>query len=139
MKQSFLKNIYYGIMLILFFGAAASCDDEAEPIEEPEDLEIADFSFFPEQPTMKDEISLVFSGCNYFQTTSVDAGNSEVVVRKHFNSRLKQPCQLMNDTISIGKLKKGDYLVTLKIIDLNPLKADSVFHSQTQSLTITNK
>lgn len=138
MKQSISKRIILFWGLIFMFGMAG-CEEEAEPVKEDEELEIADFAFLPEQPTMKDEVSLLFSGCRYYQTASVSVGNDEILVRKHFNSRLMWPCELVNDTIPLGKLKKGEYSVTLKIIDLNPLAADSVFHSQTKNLTVTNK
>lgn len=128
-------KVVFFLVLLLFAG----CEEEAEPVVDEEELEISDFTFFPEQPTMKDEISMLFTGCSYFQTTSTVVKNRTINVKKHFNSRLNRPCEMNNDTIPLGELKKGEYAVTLEIIDLNPLTADSVFHTQTKSLVVTNK
>lgn len=129
MSKKFIQ--YQNIKLVFFLSLLlfAGCEEEAEPVVDEYELEISAFTFPPVQPTMKDEVSMVFSGCSYFQTNSI-------VIE---NSRLNWPCELANETIPPGELKKGEYSVTLEIIDLNPLSADSVFHNQTQSLVVANK
>lgn len=148
-KYAFLKVELFNLMnsvfnirflvvalLIIFLN---NCKEEPEEYVAPEDLDISEFTFLPEKPTSKSETQMLFYGCSYFQTTSIIITDDEIEVRKHFNSRLKWPCVLLNDTIPIGKLKQGDYIVTLEIIDLNPLVTDSVFHTQTKLLSVSNK
>jgi hypothetical protein len=126
------------LVVVLLVLSLSNCQEEGEEYVAPEDLEISEFTFLPEKPTSKTETQMLFYGCSYFQTTSIIIVDDEIDVRKHFNSRLKWPCVLLNDTIPLGKLKKGDYKVTLEIIDLNPLVPDSVFHTQTKLLSISN-
>jgi len=100
---------------------------------------MTEFTFIPESPTSKVETNLVFNGCGYYETTSVEIISKEIEITKHFNSQLKWPCVLEFDTIHLGKLKKGEYAVLLQIIDVNPFVADSVYFSEAKTLTVTNK
>ena len=130
-----VKLLVFLIVMVLVI----TCAEEPIIYEEPEKLELTEFTFIPESPTAKEETNLIFYGCGYYETTSVKIDSPEISIKKHFNGQLKWPCILEYDTISLGKLKKGDYTVTLTIIDTNPFAQDSVFNTETQTLTITNK
>ncbi len=83
-------------------------------------------------------MNMVYYGCSYNETTSVAIENKNILVKKHFNGSMKRPCIIMRDTILFGKLNEGNYLVTLKIIDINPFANDSIFSTETKTLTVRN-
>lgn len=136
-----MKRFQYSVNYLLFFVLTiifVQCKQEENLYENPEGLELSEFTFVPKTPSSTTNTNLVFYGCSYYETTSVQIEQQQVNIKKHFNSQLKWPCVLEYDTISLGKLNQGEYLVTLQIIDVNPLVTDSVFHIETKTLKIEN-
>ena len=127
------------VIIFLYLLISCSEPEELTTYESPEDLDLTEYTFMPEQPNTKEETSLVFYGCTYFQTTSVITDRETIGIKKHFNSQMKWPCIVAYDTISLGRLKKGEYQVKLEIIDVNPFMTDTVFFSETKTLTVGNK
>ena len=129
-------NKYYVYFALFIFFLLAFCSEETIIYEDPLLLEIEEFTFLPNTPNKNDEVSMIFYGCEYYQTSSVAIQKKDVEVIKKFNGAMKRPCILVYDTIELGKFHKGTYNVTLKIIDINPFAQDSLFHSETKSLII---
>ena len=74
----------------------------------------------PEKPTQSDEIKLVvFDDCTYNVLTGVTHNGSTIDIRKQFNSMMKWPCMMKNDTILIGKFAQGSYNVNYTLIDIS--------------------
>jgi hypothetical protein len=67
---------------------------------------------------------------------SVNVTGKDIVVKKRFNSQMKLPCILNYDTISLGRLNQGTYLVTLLVIDTNHFVKDSVSIQETNTLKV---
>lgn len=129
-------------LIILFSGIwfFISCErPEDTSYVDPEQLNQTEYTFIPEQPTSREEIQLIFRGCTYYQTVNMQTSGNNITVKKRFNSQLKWPCVVDYDTIPLGKLKKGEYSITLQIIDVNPFISDSVFFSEIKTLEVTNK
>ena len=135
------KSILKPFIILLFIILIISCEKPETEVryDNPQTLDLTEFTFLPQSPTIKEETNVVFYGCQYYATSSVIIKSPDIQIKKRFNSQLKWPCVLKYDTINLGKLHKGDYKVTLQIIDFNPSVKDSVFHSETKSLTISNK
>jgi hypothetical protein len=95
-----------------------------------------EFTFIPASPSTQHEVKMVYYGCGYNETSSVTIDNRDIFVIKKFNGAMKRPCILEHDTISFGRLEEGSYEVTLKIIDINPLADDSIFHTETKKLRV---
>lgn len=127
-----VKNLLFIALIICF----VQCKQEENLNENPENLDLSEFAFVPSTPTSSSNTNLVFYGCSYYATSSVQIEQQKISIKKHFNSQLKWPCVLEYDTISLGKLNQGEYLVTLEIIDTNPMVTDTVFHTETKTLQI---
>jgi len=128
------KYFVYFTIVILFL--LAYCCKESIIYEESRLLNSDEFTFIPANPSTEQEVKMVYYGCGYNETSSVTIYNRNILVIKKFNGSMKWPCILEYDTISLGNLEKGIYDVTLKIIDINPLAEDSIFHTETMKLRI---
>lgn len=129
-------NSYFVVFALLLLFVLAYCSDQFVPYDDPELLQSEDFTFIPQTPENNKEVSMVYYGCEYYETTSVSRNEKSVLVVKKFNGAMKRPCILGYDTISLGTLSKGTYLVTLNIIDINPFAQDSLFSTETKKLII---
>ena len=69
---------------------------------------------------------MVTHDCKYNQLASVTVKGYDIEVKKRFNGQLKWPCIPHYDTIPLGRLNTGTYLVTLLIIDTNPFLKHSI-------------
>ena len=127
-----VKNLLFIALIICF----VQCKQEENLNENPENLDLSEITFVPLTPTSSSNTNLVFYGCSYYETSSVQIDQQQITIKKHFNSQLKWPCVLEYDTISLGILNQGEYLVTLEIIDTNPMVTDSLFHKETKTLRI---
>lgn len=132
-QKSLLKFIFILSMVII-----SGCNKE-EPFtyKDPSQLEETEFTFIPSQPNSNVETAVVFYGCRYFATTSLVALNDKIEIIKEFNSEQEWPCNLKNDTIYLGKLTKGIYNVTLKIVDKNSSAANSIYFTENKTLVVT--
>ena len=129
-------NPYYVICSLILLFLLAYCGEETMLYEDPQLLEWDEFTFIPETPSAKQEVSIVYYGCGYNETSSVSIEMKDILIIKKFNGAMKRPCILEHDTISLGKLNKGTYQVTLQIIDINPFAQDSLFHTETRRLIV---
>ena len=131
-------NSHKSIILSAFFLLImfVNCGEEVLKYDDPTELQADGFTFIPENPLPGHDISMVYYGCGYYQTSSVSTNKNRILVVKKFNGSMKRPCILELDTIALGNLKKGEYLVTLKIIDINPFAQDSLFSSETKKLIV---
>ena len=83
----------------------------------------------PSNPTSRDEIKLViYEDCNYNTLKSLTKSGQNIYIVKQFNSMMKWPCIMKNDTITIGKLSQGGYILNYKLLD----------NARTPPLTTTN-
>ncbi len=98
--------------------------------------EINEFVIVPPQPTSKEQVNMVTYDCKYNVLASVSTKGKEIVVKKRFNGQMKWPCILRYDTIPLGRLNQGNYMVTLLIIDTNPFVKDSVSVQETFMLKV---
>lgn len=124
----------FSIFLIL---ALACTDKEIVSEDQLTDLSEYNMKIIPENPKSSDEIKLmVFDECTYNFLSGVTSNGNTIAIRKKFNSMMKWPCILQNDTILIGKLPKGNYSVNYKLIDTSTQVSDPVFLSVTFNLQV---
>jgi len=75
---------------------------------------------FPEKPTSSDVIRLViYDDCTYNILSKNKRTGLFIDIEKQFNSMMKWPCVMKNDTILIGKLPQGSYNVNYTLIDIS--------------------
>lgn len=125
--------VYFSLIL---FTVLVFCGQETILYDEPEMLHEDEFTFVPETPRANKDVSLVYFGCQYYETFSVTFEQEDILIVKKFNGSMKRPCILARDTISLGNLSAGDYQVTLQIIDISSFASDSLFYSETKILKI---
>ena len=118
------------VLLILFFSAIACTDQEmVPPVDYTSVADIGKYNMkiIPTPPTSADNIRLVLlDDCQYNLLGSVARDGNIISIEKHFNSMMKLPCMLGNDTIVIGKLPVGTYTVNYKLLDLSTLVSNPV-------------
>jgi hypothetical protein len=132
---TFILKLLFVQALIL---VCQSCMDDAPP-EYHNNFHNKETKILPSSPTTDDVVKLITCDCKYYQLASVSEKWNNIQVKKRFNSQMKWPCVLTNDTISLGHLKQGKYSVTLLIIDTNPMVSDSISSMETLVLEVAQK
>jgi len=128
----------FGFLFFLF----ACSDTVSEGQLQNQEVQITDLSkhnmkIIPETPSSSDEIKLVvFDDCTYNQLTGVTRNGNMINIQKQFNSMMKWPCIMKNDTILIGKLPVGTYIVNYKLVDISTYVSDPVSISFSFSLPV---
>lgn len=130
MKTIFKCSIFF--LVSLFSCSVAKTDGETEVLKKN------NMKIIPENPTSKDEISLVvYDDCEYNTLVDVKKTAKTIDIEKQFNSQMKLPCVQRNDTIAIGKLPQGIYTVNYKLVDISPQSTNPVQVSITFDLSVT--
>ena len=102
---------------LIFFILA--CSDKVSDMQLT-DLSKHNMKIIPENPTSNDQIKLVvFDDCTYNILSGVTRTDNTIDIQKQFNSMMKWPCFMKNDTILIGKLPLGSYNVNYTLIDIS--------------------
>ena len=135
MKRYF-QSFFLIIVFPLFFLFQFCQNEEPLPSENVFDLGIDKFLILPADPSINDQVKMVTHDCKYNELASVTVKGKDIEVRKRFNSQMKWPCILRNDTIQLGKLKQGNYDVTFLIVDSNPYVQDSISVQETVKLQV---
>ena len=105
----------FALIGFLFFLLA--CSDKVSEVQLT-DLSENNIKIIPESPTSNDQIKLVvFDDCTYNILSGVTRTDNTIDIQKQFNSMMKWPCVMKNDTILIGKLPGGSYNVNYTLID----------------------
>jgi len=129
------------ILLLLFI--ACKEENKEVQIDNLKEVQIVDLSSYnmkiiPENPKSNDEIKLVILGdCTYNVLSGFDRKGTNIDIEKHFNSLMKWPCSMQNDTISIGKLFPDDYTVHYKLLDIANTSSPQISLSISFNLTIS--
>ena len=83
--------------------------------------------FIPEKPGSNDDIKLVvYDDCNYNIRSGITRYGKTIDIKKEFNGMMKRPCLIRNDTITIGKLTEGTYIIHYKLMDIAPVPPKAV-------------
>lgn len=121
-------------LFLLFFVSCKEKVTEVQPgIQVGHNMKI-----FPETPGSKDVIKLViYDDCMYNALSSDKRSGKTIEIEKQFNSMMKMPCMIRNDTISIGKLPQGSYTVNYKLLDTSTLVTQTIAFSTTLELVVS--
>ncbi|HEX7585188.1 MAG TPA: hypothetical protein VF373_10900 [Prolixibacteraceae bacterium] len=132
-----MKQIAFA--LTLFFLLTTSCTEQVNEKEvQLVDLAGQNMKIIPEKPTSSDEIKLVvYDDCTYNVLSGVTRNGKTIDIRKQFNSMMKWPCMMRNDTILIGKLPEGTYTVNYKLVDISTYATDPIALSFSFSLMVS--
>lgn len=132
-----MKQVVFA--LSIFFLLTISCTEQVNEKEvQLVDLSKQNMKIIPEHPTSTDEIQLVvYEDCQYNVLSGVTQNGKTIDIRKQFNSMMKWPCIMQNDTILIGKLPEGTYTVNYKLIDISTQVSDPNVLSFSFSLAVS--
>ncbi|HEY3371575.1 MAG TPA: hypothetical protein VGK10_12035 [Prolixibacteraceae bacterium] len=114
-----MKQVVFALMLSIIFIA---CMDEATQTNEVQitDLKEHNMKIIPENPASGDQIKLVvLDDCKYNVLKGIEINGKSIEIEKQYNSMIKWPCFQTNDTILIGKLSEGTYVVNYRLIDVS--------------------
>ena len=126
------------IVSILFLTA---CTDKGNLITEVPipitDLSEHNMKIIPTNPTSNDTVKLVvFDDCNYNVLLGVNKTGNTIDIKKQFNSMMKWPCFMSNDSIPLGKLSEGTYQVNYKLLDTSTIVSNPIAISFSFNLVI---
>lgn len=118
---------------VIFLLTVLACSDKIS-VSESEvnfkhviDLSQYNMKIIPVPPTTADNVRLViYDDCQYNLLSGVTRDGQTISIKKHFNSMMKMPCIIRNDTIAIGKLPVGTYIVNYKLLDSSTQVKDPV-------------
>jgi hypothetical protein len=130
-----MKNLVS--IFIIFFLILTACKKQST---EPQITELGkvDMKFIPANPTSNDLIKFVIlDDCNYNILSLYNRKGTNIDIEKHFNSLMKWPCILTNDTILIGKLTPGTYTVNYKLLAIANPGSIKITASATYTLKVT--
>jgi hypothetical protein len=126
-----------GILTIFFFMAFIRCSDVKADLQ-LDDLKEHNMKIIPEDPVSGDDIKLVvFDDCTYNILSGITRTGKIIDIQKTFNSMMKWPCVMKNDTIMIGKLPEGTYTVNYKLLDTSTQTTDPIALSFSFSLPVS--
>jgi len=126
------RYILIGFLLFLF-----ACSDQVSEVQWT-DISKHNMKIIPEKPTSNDQIKLVvFDDCTYNVLSGVTRNDKIIDIQKKFNSMMKWPCMMKNDTILIGKLSEGTYSVNYKLLDTSTQVTDPTALSFSFSLPVS--
>ena len=107
------------IALIGLFVFMLACSDQVSEVQLT-DISKYNMKIVPDNPTSNDQIKLVvFDDCTYNILSGITRNDKTIDIQKQFNSMMKWPCMMKNDTILIGKLPLGSYNVNYTLIDIS--------------------
>lgn len=125
------------LVLLVFSFFLFACSDHDNEVQLT-DLSKHNMKIIPENPTSNDQIKLVvFDDCTYNVLSGVTRTNKTIDIQKLFNSMMKWPCIMKNDTILIGKLPIGSYNVNYTLIDISQQVPQNISVSFTFQLTVS--
>lgn len=128
------RTIFAFVLFLLFSNACTEKDKLVQPVNQVGN----NMKIIPEKPISNDEIKLVvFDDCTYNVLSGVTRDGKIIDIRKRFNSMMKWPCFMKNDTILIGKLPEGTYTVNYKLVDLSTVVKDSIALSFSFALLVS--
>ena len=124
--------VLIGVLLFLI-----GCSEQVSELQMTE-LTEHNMKIIPESPGTKDEIKLViYDDCTYNILSKIKRTGKTIDIEKQFNSMMKWPCIMKNDTIMIGKLSEGTYTVNYKLMDTSTQVTNPTALSFSFSLTVS--
>ena len=124
-----ISTIVIACFIALLVGCRKQTSDGPVDYTAATDLSLYNMKIIPSYPLPSSNIKLiVMDDCQYNVLSSVTKSGNRIDIEKHFNSMMKLPCMLRNDSIQIGQLQKGTYEVFYRLMDLaNQSKAQVSF------------
>jgi len=103
-------------VILLLSGIACGKEIATYKTSDPAEYKM---KFLPAAPVTGDEIKLiVYDDCNYNILKEITQTGNSIQIMKQFNSMMMRPCFIQNDTLSLGKLSAGDYIINYRLMDL---------------------
>jgi len=109
------------VILFALIWECAKTTDVSATVPEIPFSELAGYKMkiLPELPTAGSDFALViYDDCGYNRLTSFQKNGSSLEIDKQFNSMMMLPCMLRNDTVQLGILSKGTYMIVYKLFDV---------------------
>jgi len=130
-----MKTIIIAFVFCLFFTTA--CNEQLQS-EKVTDLTEHNMKIVPDIPESNNEIKLViYDDCIYNTLSGMKITGNTIDVEKQFNSMMKWPCIMRNDTISFGKLPEGTFTVHYKLMDIASPSTPKIALSVTFNLVVS--
>ena len=125
------------IALIGLFVFMLACSDQVSDVQFS-DLSKYNMKIIPDNSTSNDQIKLVvFDDCTYNILSGITRNDKTIDIQKQFNSMMKWPCFMKNDTILIGKLPEGSYNVNYTLIDISQQAPQNISVSFSFQMKVT--
>lgn len=130
MKIRFISLATFFLFSFIIFGCSKDIDTTGRNSNE-------DMYIIPQNPTIADEIKIVDDICAYDVLKSLTITDGQIEYVRNFNSQMGQPCVAKTDTLSIGQLVEGDYMLVYKLVDLSPMVLDTIAAIDTLYFTVS--
>ena len=134
---------YFNSFIVIFSLFLFACKEQINQVQISE-VQISDLGNYkmkilPDNLISSNDVKLViYDDCGYNILSGVKITGNTIDVEKHFNSMMKLPCMLRNDTILIGKLPIGSYTVNYKLVDLSTVTKNKTPFAIAFKLVVTN-
>ncbi len=130
-----MKPVVWGLLLLFAF----SCSDKVEEVP-LSNLADHNMKILHENLGGADLIKLViYDDCTYNVLSEVRKANQAITITKKFNSMMKWPCVMQNDTIVVGVFPEGTYKVNYRLLDTSTEITDPVSLSIYFMLTVAKQ
>jgi len=124
--------VLFGLIFLML-----ACSEKVSEVQLT-DLSKHNMKIVPKNPTSNDQIKLVvFDDCTYNILSGVTRTDNTIDIQKLFNSMMKWPCVMKNDTILIGKLPVGSYNVNYTLIDISQQAPQNISVSFSFQMKVT--
>lgn len=93
----------------------------------------------PENPTSQDEIKIIEKEVCKYDLLSIVRTANMIEYTRRFNSMIMAPCLILTDTVSLGHLQAGNYILFYTLIDNAIQTNDSIVETSKFSFTVAEK
>gem|GEM_PF-883612 len=134
-NQEYMKRTIFALVLILLFSVGCT---EKDKVAQPVNHVGNNMKIIPDSPGSKDLVKLViYDDCTYNTLSKNKRTGNTIDIEKQFNSMMKWPCMMKNDTILIGILPQGTYNVNYTLIDISQQAPQNITYSNTFQLKVS--
>lgn len=113
-----MKKDYFILAILILILSITSCSKEDNKADLNVSIKKISFSVSPQSISKNDLVIIIDSTCSYNVLQELSVQNREIRIVRTFNSSMMWPCVIKVDSLILGYLDNGDYIVNYTLKDI---------------------